>query len=431
MRAVLVLMLLLTTPSLAELRPVTRAVTVNPTNAALWFPDAEQFGAANEFVRRVESDGGITVFSSGTVVRLHVDIPDVSEFLTQSQADLLYQEIGAWTAASGSVVYATTPGYTAAVEQAASAYGWGDHSAAGYLTEETDTAALSAVAAVSGRVDTVEGWGDHSAAGYATTKAAGDIATNVVGAATNALLDLAGTRAMTGNLDMGGQAVTNALTIASPPFTDLTLAGFGGTALNLGDYEAYYGSTELWLLDTGTNVWQGRVNDAESSRIAALAEGAGGGNLTATNTPTRGQMLYASGTDNATLYWDAAPEGGGTGGTSTNEVRAIRDEAFRPYTTLGLSGGTALVTRASGQWVMIEADDGEVTLDVDVAAYTNSLEAIRHQICWVRGTNETYTVITNNIDNTLFVDLPASTTNHLFLERRPGWPRFQIWQDFR
>lgn len=73
MRAVLVLMLLLTTPSLAELRPVTRAVTVNPTNAALWFPDAEQFGAANEFVRRVESDGGITVFSSGTVVRLHVD----------------------------------------------------------------------------------------------------------------------------------------------------------------------------------------------------------------------------------------------------------------------------------------------------------------------------------------------------------------------
>jgi len=96
-----------------------------------------------------------------------------------------------------------------------------------------------------------------------------------------------------------------------------------------------------------------------------------------------------------------------------------------------LSGGTALVTRTSGQWVMIEADAGEVTLDVDVAAYTNSLEAIRHQICWVRGTNETYAIVTNNIDNTLFVDLPASTTNHLFLERRPGWPRFQIWQDFR
>lgn len=118
-------------------------------------------------------------------------------------------------------------------------------------------------------------------------------------------------------------------------------------------------------------------------------------------------------------------------GTSTNEVRAIRDEAFRPYTTLGLSGGTALVSRASGRWLMIEADNGEVTLDVDAASYTDPLEAIQHQICWVRGTNETYAIVTNNIDNTLFVDLPASTTNHLFLERRPGWPRFQIWQDFR
>jgi hypothetical protein len=148
----------------------------------------------------------------------------------------------AWTAASGSVVYATTPGYTAAVEQAASAYGWGDHSAAGYLTEETDTAALSAVAAVSGRVDTVEGWGDHSAAGYLTeetdaaalsaiaavsgrvdtvegwgdhaeagylTAEADAAALGVIGSATNALLDLAGARAMTGNLNMADGNITN------------------------------------------------------------------------------------------------------------------------------------------------------------------------------------------------------------------------------
>ena len=39
---------------------------------------------------------------------------------------------------------------------------------------------------------------------------------------------------------------------------------------------------------------------------------AGGGNLAATNTPEEaGQMLYASGTDNETLYWADAPEGGG------------------------------------------------------------------------------------------------------------------------
>ena len=46
--------------------------------------------------------------------------------------------------------------------------------------------------------------------------------------------------------------------------------------------------------------------------VLAFTVPAGGGNLTATNTPTSGQMLYASGTDNDTLYWGAAPEGGGT-----------------------------------------------------------------------------------------------------------------------
>ena len=68
---------------------------------------------------------------------------------------------------------------------------------------------------------------------------------------------------------------------------------------------------------------------------------------------------------------------------------------------------------------------------IDAASYTDPLEAIQHQICWVRGTNETYAIVTNNIDNTTYVDLPISTTNHLLLERRPGWSKFQIWQDFR
>lgn len=119
------------------------------------------------------------------------------------------------------------------------------------------------------------------------------------------------------------------------------------------------------------------------------------------------------------------------GSTSTNEVRAIRDEAFRPYTTLGLSGGTALVTRTSGRWLMIEADNGVVTLDVDAASYTNALEAIQHNVMWIRGTNETYSIVTNNIANSAYIDCPVSTTNHFLLEKRPGWPRFQIWQDFR
>lgn len=47
------------------------------------------------------------------------------------------------------------------------------------------------------------------------------------------------------------------------------------------------------------------------------------GNLTATNEPTEGQMLYASGTDNETLYWDDAPEGGGASTSGLGEPYVI------------------------------------------------------------------------------------------------------------
>ena len=87
----------------------------------------------------------------------HAEDDENPHAVTAEQIGALTEETDpAWTAASGSVVYATTPGYTAAVEQAATAFGWGDHAEAGYLTEEADAAALSAVAAVSGRVDVVE-----------------------------------------------------------------------------------------------------------------------------------------------------------------------------------------------------------------------------------------------------------------------------------
>ena len=55
------------------------------------------------------------------------------------------------------------------------AFGWGDHSAAGYLTTETDPVftAHAASGVTSAKItnwDTAYGWGDHSAAGYLTTE---------------------------------------------------------------------------------------------------------------------------------------------------------------------------------------------------------------------------------------------------------------------
>jgi hypothetical protein len=187
--------------------------------------------------------------------------------------------------------------------------------------------------------------------------------------------------------------------------------------------------TEIWVTNEYTNLgvssadayrgdWGAYVsNRADAAYLMASAASSVAG---ATNLVI-GAEETSYDPETRTIY---SPAGTGSG---SGDVYG----ASRAYTTLALDGGTALVSRASGRWLMIEADNGEVTLDVDAASYTNALEAIQHNVMWIRGTNETYAIVTNNIDNTLFVDLPASTTNHLFLERRPGWPRFQIWQDFR
>ena len=292
------------------------------------------------------------------------------------------------------------------------------------IADESDYAQFyapsSRVAAIelwpTGNWSTAYGWGNHALGGYATGTPLYVESDPAWHSGTGAIWTAIG------NAEPANYAAVSNAAITAHGWGDHAAEGYAtGTPLYV---ETYLGTI------TGATITGGTVTTNEGILAFAVE-----------STDTGWTNLAFSGTGNAITGATAAGttltlergniEGGGGGGTSTNEVRAIRDEAFRPYTTLGLSGGTALVTRASGQWVMIEADDGEVTLDVDVAAYTNSLEAIRHQICWVRGTNETYTVITNNIDNTTYVDCPASTTNHLFLERRPGWPRFQIWQDFR
>lgn len=173
----------------------------------------------------------------------------------------------AWNAASGSVVYATTPGYTAAVEQAATAYGWGDHAEEGYLTAEADAAALSAVAAVSGRVDTVEGWGDHADAGYLTDASSWS------------------EHPATSTVDFGGSTISN---------TTLLIDSYGH-ALEFDDGTINFANAPAIRSVGGTNRWEGRINDTEASRISLLQTPA-----TATNSYIRPD----GGTN--TIYFDAA-----------------------------------------------------------------------------------------------------------------------------
>jgi hypothetical protein len=80
---------------------------------------------------------------------------------------------------SGTLAISFAAGYaiptTAKQSNWDTAYGWGDHSAAGYLTTETDPVftASDAAGITSTDItnwDTAYGWGDHSAAGYLTTE---------------------------------------------------------------------------------------------------------------------------------------------------------------------------------------------------------------------------------------------------------------------
>ena len=145
---------------------------------------------------------------------------------------------------------------------------------------------------------------------------------------------------MTGSLNMNSNAITKVSYVT----------GDTGKGLFFDDNSLDFWDSSAIFNDGGTNVWLGRVNDTEASRIAALgtpgsgwtnlassgtgnavtnltASGdtltfelgtiEGGGNLIATNTPTAGQMLYASDATKTNLYFADAPSGTGTPLSST------------------------------------------------------------------------------------------------------------------
>lgn len=83
----------------------------------------------------------------------------------------------ALTSSLGSAAYTLTSEYATALQgtQGATAYGWGDHALAGYLTTYSETDPVYAADPAAGiealdvtHWDSAYGWGDHSAVGYLT-----------------------------------------------------------------------------------------------------------------------------------------------------------------------------------------------------------------------------------------------------------------------
>ena len=129
------------------------------------------------------------------------------------------------------------------------AYGWGDHGAAGYLTSETDPiftahAANGVTTTKISNWDTAYGWGDHTQAGYLTA------ATNTGGFVTGMIMMFSGTTAPTGWVICDGQNNT-------PDLRDRFIVGSGDN-YNVG---ATGGNTDAVVVDHTHNANSSTIGD--------------------------------------------------------------------------------------------------------------------------------------------------------------------------
>lgn len=172
--------------------------------------------------------------------------------------------------ASGNVT-----GANLAISDWNTAFGWGDHSAAGYLTSytETDPTVPSHVKSITTTEktnwNTAYGWGDHGVAGYATADGANATGTWGISISGNAATATTATTAtncsrsvVAGTNLSGGGALTGDVTLnlaAEPSVTSVILGNFklvdSGTDLLV----QYNGASVFKITSTGAMVAEGEV----------------------------------------------------------------------------------------------------------------------------------------------------------------------------
>ena len=125
--------------------------------------------------KRSESSGQTPTLSPG---ELAVNIADHKIWVADSSGTPVLIVDGNAAPTETDPVFTASASYsitTSDITNWNTAYGWGDHSAAGYLTTETDpifaaSAAFSITTTDTGNWNTAYGWGDHSAAGYLSSE---------------------------------------------------------------------------------------------------------------------------------------------------------------------------------------------------------------------------------------------------------------------
>lgn len=194
------------------------------------------------------------------------------------------------------------------------AYGWGNHAAAGYLTTYTETDPVFSASPAAGITNTnisnwntAYGWGNHASAGYLTSETYTGTVTSVSGTGTVNGITLTGTVTGSGSLTLGGtlsvptSQITGLATVAtSGSFADLSnKPGFRSNGQNV-----IGGSMTLGSSDKGTNllvVTSGITITFPASGYASgegvLISNVSGGNIT---------FSFAYGSDMGTTFPNGA-----------------------------------------------------------------------------------------------------------------------------
>ena len=136
------------------------------------------------------------------------------------------------------------------------AYGWGDHSAAGYLTAETDpifsaSAAGGITATQVTNWDTAYGWGDHSLSGYITTETDPVFSVSPAGTITNTNITQWNTAYSWGDHSTQGYINSETTTTLALVNNTLTYTDETGAQTNL-DLSLYLDDTNLARLTSGS-----------------------------------------------------------------------------------------------------------------------------------------------------------------------------------
>ena len=297
--------------SLGELGNVDLTTNAPTTGQVLkydgtnWIPGPDNAGAGGSGIAL--TDLSVNTASAGTAALSYNNLngvftftpPDLSSYLT-SETDPVFTASAAAGIQSSNIANWDT------------AYGWGNHASAGYLTSETSHADVvvdgdftssgllkrggtpgtySVVADNSNNWNTSYGWGNHASAGYLTSYTV--TASDLNGISVNALSDV----------NTSGASVNDVLKWNGTAWTaqaDATGGGGGGASVTISDtapaatagdlwWESDTGRLKIYYQDTDSTQWVDCNPPLTQDRIASSSAPS-----SATDTGTPGDIRYDS-----------------------------------------------------------------------------------------------------------------------------------------